>query len=95
MSAISAYLAQPDAAAFSRHPSPIPMVQVSLQDAVVAVWLTESTSLESQSGSVLPDIAAGSGMHFPEDPDADYLALQQAVLSAVEQHNSGHLLLEY
>ncbi|KAL4423819.1 hypothetical protein ABPG75_001120 [Micractinium tetrahymenae] len=67
--------------------------QVTQQDAVVAVWLAELSSTDSQSGSVLGDIPLGSGGTFPDDPDADYAVLQQQVVAAVVQ--SQRMLLEY
>jgi len=57
-------------------------LQVTLQDAVVAVWLAESSSADSQLPALagfMPDSSA-----FPEDPDMDYVALQQAMLRALQ-----------
>lgn len=64
-------------------------LQMTLQDAVVAVWLAESSSADSQLPALagfMPDSSA-----FPEDPDMDYVALQQAMLRALQ---GGRYLLE-
>lgn len=63
------------------------------QDAVVAIWLAELSSADSQVGSSLGDVQLGSGGAFPEDPDADFAALQQQVVAALQ--HSPHMLLEY
>ncbi|KAL4446253.1 hypothetical protein ABPG77_003060 [Micractinium sp. CCAP 211/92] len=67
--------------------------QVLQQDAVVAIWLAELSSADSQTGSALGDIPLGSGGAFPDDPDADYAALQQQVVAALQ--HSQRMLLEY
>ena len=74
--------------------------EVTLQDAVVAVWLMESSArggflgLE-QPGAGLGGVGAARGVpgSFPEDPDADYLAVEEALASALAVA-SGRSLLE-
>jgi hypothetical protein len=76
--------------------------QVTLQDAVAAVWLMESSCIDSQS-SVLGDVimmaggggtaAAGAASQpFPADPDTEYAALQEALVAAVRGGAQQHLL---
>lgn len=66
-------------------------MQVLLQDAVVAVWLIDACS---DGHSVLGDMMGGSGGHqpFPDDPDADYARLEQAVTAAVLSQREWNLL---
>lgn len=72
---------------------PMPPCQVLLQDAVVAVWLIDACS---DGHSVLGDVvgAGGSGGHqpFPDDPDAEYARLEQAVTAAVLSQREWNLL---
>lgn len=71
--------------------------EVTLQDAVVAVWLAESSSTDSQPTSALADVMSccSGSMAFPEDPDAEYAALQELLVARVHQHVQPHLMLEY
>ena len=70
-----------------------PSAQVLLQDAVVAVWLIDACS---DGHSVLGDmVGAGSnGGHqpFPDNPDAEYARLEQAVTAAVLSQREWNLL---
>ncbi len=67
--------------------------QVLLQDAVVAVWLIDACS---DGHSVLGDVvgAGSNGGHqpFPDDPDAEYARLEQAVTTAVLSQREWNLL---
>ena len=58
--------------------------QVGLQDAVVAVWLQEAACVDSQSAAAAHAAAAAAdAQSFPDDPDAQYGRLQEAVVGAV------------
>ncbi|KAI7846329.1 hypothetical protein COHA_000166 [Chlorella ohadii] len=67
--------------------------EVLLQDAVVAVWLIDACS---DGHSVLGDVvgAGSNGGHqpFPDDPDAEYARLEQAVTTAVLSQREWNLL---
>lgn len=69
-----------------------------LQDAVVAVWLIETsaaTHTQSVLGGVLAAVGApegGCNQPFPDDPDREYAALQEALVAAVRGVQQRHLL---
>jgi hypothetical protein len=79
---------------------------VLLQDAVVAVWLQESSCVDAGSsmlGPLLPACmctAPGASQAFPSNPDAEHAALEEAVVLEVlrGRHDGFQLhthLLEY
>lgn len=81
---------------WSTPPTPI---QVLLQDAVVAVWLMETSFTDGSSALGDALLAAGSGVSncaqpFPDDPDREFVEVQAAILRAV-QGSTQQLMLEY
>lgn len=75
--------------------------QVTLQDAVIAVWVMEQCAGDAQH-SPLSDVVVGCGtavggaQPFPADPDAEYVRLQEALVAAVRAGAAQHTpMIEY